>query len=750
MSSSSRLGLMAAFIPLLISFPITNEGAARGALIQESVLEIEARATLILTGEVLALRAFEAADRDLGTVLLTDVTIRIEEVFKGDPGKDEVTVKVLGGRMGTRFQVCPDSPEFVEGERVLVFLEESGGRLRTVGWRQGKFRLADPPGGGGEDLASAACENIGVWSGSRATFQINPDFPFPEGGTPEEQAALIPCAALAWRDQSRAAFEFVLEGTSTRRGFNLSDGVNNISWVDADGGSAFATTLVGGDGVHIDAFDIVFFARTGGLPNVWSGPDEPAEGILDIAGVATHEFGHALGLLHSDLDEATMFSAVLGSGLGRRTLHASDRACVESLYGLRTEAEPAVVVLAAVPDSGPTAGGNEVFLEGLNFTSPSDTFISIDGAPLVEGWMVESCGRIRIPIMPPHGPGSVAVSVTNSIGSAVLEAAYRYIPPPPLLLSIEPTEGPTAGGIAVTVRGENFLQSAVVTIGGAPLLGQETIDAGMIRGVLPPRAEPGSVDVRIEQEGMEAILPGSFRYDFYLLGIGSADVVSGGDPARVPVRVTSPSPLLEVSFSVSYGGAGLRLEGLSTAGTAAEGAEIALVSVDDVAGLAAFRLIFSEDGPAAAFPPEGDAILGHLVLSLPAGLSETLLAPLEVAGGAIDDPLGPAFVLADGSMTVRPLAADGSLTIETASFLRGDPNGDGSVDLGDALHLLFALFGGGPAAGCPDAADMNDDGSLDLSDALVLLGHLFLGEGPLPVPYPEADRDPTPDPLPCT
>jgi len=80
-------------------------------------------------------------------------------------------------------------------------------------------------------------------------------------------------------------------------------------------------------------------------------------------------------------------------------------------------------------------------------------------------------------------------------------------------------------------------------------------------------------------------------------------------------------------------------------------------------------------------------------------------------------------------------------------FKRGDANGDGSVDVADAVFLLQYLFGGGPSALCEDSADTNDDGGLDISDAVAILVYLF-GGGSIPDPGPETcGPDPTPDDL---
>ena len=82
-------------------------------------------------------------------------------------------------------------------------------------------------------------------------------------------------------------------------------------------------------------------------------------------------------------------------------------------------------------------------------------------------------------------------------------------------------------------------------------------------------------------------------------------------------------------------------------------------------------------------------------------------------------------------------------------FVRGEVNGDGNVDLSDAIFVLDHLFLGGRAPECRDAGDTNDSGAVDLSDAVYLLAHLFLGGPAPPAPYPDAGADPTEDDIDC-
>ena len=82
-------------------------------------------------------------------------------------------------------------------------------------------------------------------------------------------------------------------------------------------------------------------------------------------------------------------------------------------------------------------------------------------------------------------------------------------------------------------------------------------------------------------------------------------------------------------------------------------------------------------------------------------------------------------------------------------FTRGDPNGDGRMDLSDAIALLLHLFGGWDRIPCHKSADANDDGVLDTADAIFILAHLFAAGAPPSNPFPVCAIDPTPDALPC-
>lgn len=84
-----------------------------------------------------------------------------------------------------------------------------------------------------------------------------------------------------------------------------------------------------------------------------------------------------------------------------------------------------------------------------------------------------------------------------------------------------------------------------------------------------------------------------------------------------------------------------------------------------------------------------------------------------------------------------------------ASFLRGDVNADGSLNLTDGISVLNYLFRGQGTLDCTDAADSDDNGQVNLTDVISLLNFLFRGGAAPPAPYPASGPDPTADDLDC-
>jgi len=105
----------------------------------------------------------------------------------------------------------------------------------------------------------------------------------------------------------------------------------------------------------------------------------------------------------------------------------------------------------------------------------------------------------------------------------------------------------------------------------------------------------------------------------------------------------------------------------------------------------------------------------------------------------------PELVSADISITEDPTGNTDPL------FLRGDANGDGSVNVADSTFLQDYVTGAsGVAPPCFDAADANDDGTINIADVTYINAYLFSGGPQPPAPFPQSGSDPTTDSLDCS
>ncbi len=100
--------------------------------------------------------------RDDQHLIVTDVSLRLEQVLKGDlkPGQTAVAT-LLGGRIGQLALQVPGEASLPVGQRVLVFLQHAPpeGELHAVGMSQGVMALSQQgrttlvmPGGNGAAL----------------------------------------------------------------------------------------------------------------------------------------------------------------------------------------------------------------------------------------------------------------------------------------------------------------------------------------------------------------------------------------------------------------------------------------------------------------------------------------------------------------------------------------------------------------------------------------------------------------------
>jgi len=123
------------------------------------------------------------------------------------------------------------------------------------------------------------------------------------------------------------------------------------------------------------------------------------------------------------------------------------------------------------------------------------------------------------------------------------------------------------------------------------------------------------------------------------------------------------------------------------------------------------------------------------------------LATVSVNLGDGDGEFEPAIhtVPAGGFLKVTAVAAG---SFNPPIFRRGDSNGDGRINISDAVTTLNYMFAEKPV-GCLDALDANDDDQVTIGDPIYLLSFLFADGPAIAAPYPGKGRDLTPDGVSC-
>lgn len=135
---------------------ICGASAARATTIERMSLEKMARtAKAIVRARCLG----NSTNQEAGEIW-TFTNFAVEQVWRGS-AQAQITVRLLGGRMGNLTSSVSGVPRFEAGEEVLLFLEPTPrGDFSVVSWEQGTFRVRRDPATGQEsatqDTASFA------------------------------------------------------------------------------------------------------------------------------------------------------------------------------------------------------------------------------------------------------------------------------------------------------------------------------------------------------------------------------------------------------------------------------------------------------------------------------------------------------------------------------------------------------------------------------------------------------------------
>ncbi len=138
----------------------------------------------------------------------------------------------------------------------------------------------------------------------------------------------------------------------------------------------------------------------------------------------------------------------------------------------------------------------------------------------------------------------------------------------------------------------------------------------------------------------------------------------------------------------------------------------------------------------AISPQEGGLLLRLIVHAADSvhPLYTDVTSALHIAGSpgntGFADPAGNLIGYSEGAYNPATVSfIDGSITL--TDIIRGDANGDGEVNIGDAVSLINYIFNGGAAPVLAINGDANHDGTVNIADVVYLINFIFNG-GPAP------------------
>lgn len=197
-------------------------------------------------------------------------------------------------------------------------------------------------------------------------------------------------------------------------------------------------------------------------------------------------------------------------------------------------------------------------------------------------------------------------------------------------------------------------------------------------------------------------------------------ICGSGDTLRVPIYLTNSLPLDEFDLAFIFPNSGsptLSYKGYTRIGTRSELFDTVQVKAQSSTKIA-LRLIPALTTGRNAMPAGSGPVIILKFLATRTGT------------GAIDTTTinGITLTLKNHFYEYKPVV----LPIAFGVGIRGDANGDGSIDVGDAVHIVNYIFKGGLPPGTYEG-DANGDGTINVGDSVYIINYIFKG-GPPPPP----------------
>jgi Regulator of chromosome condensation (RCC1) repeat/IPT/TIG domain len=193
--------------------------------------------------------------------------------------------------------------------------------------------------------------------------------------------------------------------------------------------------------------------------------------------------------------------------------------------------EPIPTVTAVSPGVGPSAGGTQVTLTGVNFTGATAVMFAAKPA---SSFTITSEDTIEA--VAPAGAGTVDVTVRTPAGISPTGSADKYtyeLAPTVTKLSVK--AGPSVGGTSVTITGTEFTGATTIAFGGGSAMSFKINSATSITAVSPP-GPTGAVNVTVTNAGGSSAISIKNRFQ-YLPAVEVVTPGSGPLTGRVSVTV---------------------------------------------------------------------------------------------------------------------------------------------------------------------------------------------------------------------
>jgi uncharacterized protein (TIGR03437 family) len=172
------------------------------------------------------------------------------------------------------------------------------------------------------------------------------------------------------------------------------------------------------------------------------------------------------------------------------------------------------IITRITPAFSQPSGLTQITVTGENFTESADMALSFDGIPATQ--LTTISPGILTARVPAHAPGVASVRLVNRRGATSYAPGFTYFDPQaptpaPLPSTLIPSIGSVKGGTLVTIYGQGFIPSSVVSFGATNAV-TTFVNPTTLIAVAPTRTTEGSVDLVVRNGNQLGTLQGGFTY----------------------------------------------------------------------------------------------------------------------------------------------------------------------------------------------------------------------------------------------